>query len=67
MVTGVATGFQKRMEMVGTGYRASVTGKELTLNVGYSKPRVLAIPQGLAVKVGGRFIIMAVLWAAVSQ
>jgi ribosomal protein L6P/L9E len=51
MVTGVATGFEKRMEMVGTGYRAAVSGKELTLSVGYSKPRVLAIPDGISVKV----------------
>jgi large subunit ribosomal protein L6 len=51
MVTGVSTGFTKYMEMVGTGYRASVSGKELTLNVGYNKPRVLAIPDGVTVKV----------------
>lgn len=52
MVTGVATGFSKVMELVGTGYRASVAGKELTLNLGYSKPRVLPIPEGLKVTVG---------------
>lgn len=51
IVVGVSTGFEKRMEMVGTGYRASVAGKELTLNVGYSKPRVLTIPEGLKVTV----------------
>lgn len=51
MIVGVSAGFEKRMEMVGTGYRASSSAKELTLNVGYSKPRVLAIPDGLAVKV----------------
>jgi large subunit ribosomal protein L6 len=52
MVTGVSTGFTRTMELVGTGYRASVAGKELTLNVGYSKPRVLPIPEGLKVTVG---------------
>eukprot|EP00882_Tetradesmus_deserticola_P001548 GHRQ01001671.1.p1 GENE.GHRQ01001671.1~~GHRQ01001671.1.p1 ORF type:complete len:209 (+),score=92.11 GHRQ01001671.1:123-749(+) len=51
MVVGVSAGFEKRMEMVGTGYRASSAGKELTLNVGYSKPRVLPIPDGITVKV----------------
>jgi large subunit ribosomal protein L6 len=51
MVVGVSSGFEKRMEMVGTGYRASTSGKELTLNVGYSKPRVLPIPEGVQVKV----------------
>ena len=52
MVVGVSAGFEKKMEMVGTGYRASTSGKELTLNVGYSKPRILAIPEGVQVKVG---------------
>jgi ribosomal protein L6P/L9E len=52
MVVGVSAGFEKRMEMVGTGYRASSSATELTLNVGYSKPRVLAIPDGISVKVG---------------
>ncbi len=51
MVVGVSTGFTKRMEMIGTGYRASVAGKELTLNVGYSKPRVLHIPESIKVTV----------------
>lgn len=51
MVVGVSTGFEKRMEMVGTGYRAAATNTELTLNVGYSKPRVLQIPEGITVKV----------------
>ncbi len=50
-VQGVAEGFERRMDMVGTGYRASVAGQELTLNVGYSKPRILAIPKGVTVTV----------------
>jgi large subunit ribosomal protein L6 len=50
-VQGVAEGFERRMDMVGTGYRASATAQELTLNVGYSKPRVLAIPKGVSVTV----------------
>ena len=51
MVVGCSTGFEKKMELVGTGYRAAVTGSDLTLNVGYSNPRVLPIPAGLQVKV----------------
>ena len=51
MVVGVSTGFSKRMEMIGTGYRASVAGTDLTLNVGYSKPRILPIPEGVKVAV----------------
>jgi hypothetical protein len=54
MVVGVSTGFTKTMEMIGTGYRASMAGKELTLNVGYSNPRVLPIPEGIKVTVSPR-------------
>ncbi|GBF96538.1 50S ribosomal protein chloroplastic [Raphidocelis subcapitata] len=51
IIVGVSEGFEKRMELVGTGYRASVAGNELTLNLGYSKPRVLAVPEGIKVAV----------------
>uniref|UniRef100_A0A7R9VA13 Large ribosomal subunit protein uL6 alpha-beta domain-containing protein n=1 Tax=Chlamydomonas euryale TaxID=1486919 RepID=A0A7R9VA13_9CHLO len=51
MVEGVSNGFSKTMELVGTGFRASATAKELTLNVGYTFPRVLPIPEGVTVKV----------------
>jgi large subunit ribosomal protein L6 len=51
MVVGVSTGFSKRLELIGTGYRSSVADKVLTLNVGYSKPRLLVIPDNVTVKV----------------
>lgn len=38
MVVGVTDGFQKNLELVGTGYRAAVQGKKLTLSIGYSHP-----------------------------
>ena len=38
MVVGVSTGFEKKLEIVGTGYRAQMDGKDLVLNVGYSHP-----------------------------
>ena len=44
MVVGVTTGFEKALELVGTGYRASVDGKKLTMNVGYSHPVVFEAP-----------------------
>ena len=44
MVVGVTTGFEKALELVGTGYRASVDGKKLTMNVGYSHPIVFEAP-----------------------
>ncbi len=51
MVVGVSTGYKKVMELVGTGYRASVTGKDLTLNVGYCVPQIVPIPEGVKVTV----------------
>ena len=44
MVVGVTAGFEKALELVGTGYRASVDGKKLTMNVGYSHPIVFEAP-----------------------
>lgn len=48
MVVGVTTGFERQLEMVGTGYRASVDGKKLTLLVGYSHPIVFEAPQNIS-------------------
>jgi len=49
MVTGVTEGYQKVLEVHGVGYRARVEGGELILQVGYSHPVELPIPQGLEV------------------
>ena len=47
MVVGVTDGFTKTLEMVGTGYRASVDGNKLTINIGFSHPVVLEAPEGI--------------------
>jgi len=47
MVVGVTDGFTRTLEMVGTGYRASVEGKTLTINIGFSHPVVLEAPEGI--------------------
>ncbi|NPA26819.1 MAG: 50S ribosomal protein L6 [Chloroflexi bacterium] len=47
MVVGVSKGFQKVLEVRGTGYRAEVKGKDLVLNVGYSHPVVISPPPGI--------------------
>ncbi|NLG57446.1 MAG: 50S ribosomal protein L6 [Clostridiales bacterium] len=44
MVVGVTEGFSKTLLLVGTGYRAQVEGKKLTLNVGYSHPIIFEAP-----------------------
>lgn len=50
-ITGLTAGFQKKLTMVGVGYKASVQGKQLTLNVGYSLPYNYNIPEGITVEV----------------
>jgi large subunit ribosomal protein L6 len=51
MVEGVTTGFQKRLEIQGVGYRAALRGTDLELNVGFSHPVVLKAPQGISFEV----------------
>jgi len=53
MIEGVFQGFQRRLEIQGVGYRAQVQGKNLILNVGYSKPVEIAPPAGIQVAVEG--------------
>jgi len=47
MVTGVTAGFEKKLELVGVGYRAQVQGKALNLTLGFSHPVVYPIPEGI--------------------
>ena len=51
MVIGVTDGFQKKLEIVGVGYRAQVAGNKLTMNLGYSHPIEYDIPEGISVTV----------------
>ncbi|KAF9669524.1 hypothetical protein SADUNF_Sadunf14G0116500 [Salix dunnii] len=51
MVMGVSKGFEKRLQLVGVGYRANVEGKDLVLSLGFSHPVRMAIPATLKVKV----------------
>ncbi|PIN14530.1 Mitochondrial/chloroplast ribosomal protein L6 [Handroanthus impetiginosus] len=51
MMVGVSKGFEKRLQLVGTGYRAAVEGKDIVLNLGFSHPVRMEIPKSLQVKV----------------
>lgn len=51
MVQGVSQGFEKKLEMIGVGYRAAVQGGLLDLQIGFSHPTKLPIPTGIEVKV----------------
>ncbi len=50
MVTGVSTGFQKKLQLVGVGYRAQVQGKNLNLALGFSHPINFATPEGITIE-----------------
>lgn len=49
IIEGVTNGFSKNLEINGLGYRASVAGKKLTLELGFSHPVVMEVPAGLTV------------------
>lgn len=51
MVIGTTVGFEKKLEMIGVGYRAAVQGNLLDLQLGFSHPTKLPIPEGLTIKV----------------
>ncbi|MGA4643591.1 50S ribosomal protein L6 [Limisphaera sp. 4302-co] len=51
LVQGVAEGYRKRLEIHGVGFRASVQGNTLTLNLGYSHPVVYQAPEGVKITV----------------
>ncbi|RDB31392.1 50S ribosomal protein L6 [Candidatus Similichlamydia laticola] len=50
MIHGVSEGFEKKLELVGVGYRASIKGGMLDLQLGYSHPTQLEIPKGISVQ-----------------
>ena len=49
MVHGVTKGYEKKLELVGVGFRASVQGKSLNLTLGFSHPVNFAIPDGITI------------------
>ena len=51
MVQGVSTGFERKLELIGVGFRAEVKGKNLVMNLGYSHPIEYPLPAGIAVAV----------------
>jgi large subunit ribosomal protein L6 len=57
MVVGVTQSFVKELEIRGVGYRAECDAKRLMLNVGYSNPVPMAIPDGITVSVDRNVII----------
>ena len=50
MAKGVSEGFEKKLELVGVGYRAQAQGKKLNLTLGFSHPVVYDVPEGITVE-----------------
>lgn len=50
MVTGVSQGFEKKLTLIGVGYRAQAQGKSLNLSLGFSHPVVYEVPEGITVE-----------------
>jgi large subunit ribosomal protein L6 len=50
MAHGVSEGFEKKLELVGVGYRAQVQGKNLNLQLGFSHPVVYVAPEGISIE-----------------
>jgi large subunit ribosomal protein L6 len=57
MVSGVTQGFEKRLEVVGIGYRADVQDKALKISLGFSHPVIFPIPEGIKVEVEKQTLI----------
>jgi len=49
MVQGVSQGFERKLELVGVGYRAAMQGKDLNLSLGFSHPVLFKSPEGITI------------------
>ena len=51
MVIGVSAGYTKKLVIEGTGFKAALQGKDLSLSLGFASPKIYAIPEGITVTV----------------
>ena len=64
MVIGVSQGFEKRLEVIGVGYRAEMKGQNLVLHLGYSHPIEFGVPSDLKIEVDKKANIISVKGAS---
>jgi large subunit ribosomal protein L6 len=50
MIQGVSAGYERKLELVGVGYRASMAGKALNLSLGFSHPVIFDAPDGISIE-----------------
>ncbi len=69
MVTGVNTGWTKKLEIQGVGYSAEVEGQTMTMRLGYSHPVVFPVPEGISIEIekGTKITIAGIDRAAVGH
>jgi large subunit ribosomal protein L6 len=58
MVRGVTEGFERRLEIVGIGYRVQASGRVLTFSLGYSHPVLFTLPEGVQAEVERQTLIL---------
>ena len=58
MVTGVSDGFERKLELVGVGYRAQAAGNKLNLTLGFSHPVVYNVPEGISIETPSQTEVM---------
>jgi large subunit ribosomal protein L6 len=58
-VVGVSQGFEKGLELVGVGYRVSVSGNTVELSVGYSHPQQFVLPEGVSARTEGNKLFVS--------
>ncbi len=56
MVVGVNSGYEKKMEIKGVGYKVAVNGNKINLNLGFSHPVVFSLPDGISALAEGNFL-----------
>jgi large subunit ribosomal protein L6 len=59
IITGVSSGFEKKLELVGVGYRAQASGSSLTLSLGFSHPVHFKAPEGVTFAVADNVITIS--------
>jgi large subunit ribosomal protein L6 len=57
MVTGVTQGFEKKLEIIGVGFRADIQGNLLKLALGFSHPVLFPVPEGIKIQVEKQTLI----------
>lgn len=59
MILGVTTGFEKKLELNGVGFRMAISGTKINMSLGFSHPVIIDVPKGLEAKIEGNVMIIS--------